>query len=102
MIQLDQTQLKLVKRILNASIPERRVVAFGSRVQGMAWPYSDLDRVILGNEPVEADTLSELKYALAVSDLSIQVNVRELCALSPSFRRVIERAPLEIVQEPVR
>lgn len=101
MIHLDQTQLKLVKRILSEYIPDRQVLAFGSRVQRTARPYSDLNLVLLGEEPVEADTLSELRHALAKSDLSIQVDVLEWYALSPSFRRVIERGPRAIVQEPV-
>ena len=100
MIHLDTTQLTLVKRILRAYIPHRRVAAFGSRVQGTAREFSDLDLVLLGDEPVATDVLSELRYALEESDLSISVDVVEWATLSPSFRRAIERTPLEIVQEP--
>lgn len=100
MIHLDQTQLTLVKRILSAHVPDRLVVAFGSRVQGTAREFSDLDLVLLGDEPVEPDVLSDLRHALAESDLSISVDVVEWASLSPSFRRVIERTPVEIVQEP--
>ena len=100
MIHLDTTQLTLVKRILRAYIPHRRVAAFGSRVQGTAREFSNLDLVLLDDEPVAADVLSELRYALEESDLSISVDVVEWATLSPSFRRAIERTPLEIVQEP--
>ncbi|CUS03618.2 conserved protein of unknown function [Candidatus Promineifilum breve] len=99
MIQLDQTQLKLVKGILSTYVPDRRVVAFGSRVQGTARLYSDLDLVILGDEPLEPHTLSELRNDLAESDLSIQVDVLEWYSLLPSFRRAIEQTPIAIVQE---
>lgn len=98
MIQLDQKQLRLVKRLLSLYVPERRVAAFGSRVQGAARQFSDLDLVILGDEPLEPDTLSELKHALAESDLAIQVDVLVWATLSPSFRRAIERTPIVIVQ----
>jgi len=94
MIDLDQTQLKLVKRILSAFVPDRRVVAFGSRVQGTAVEYSDLDLILLGDEPLEPDDLSELRHALAESDLSIRVDVLEWSRLSLSFRRAIERTPV--------
>ena len=100
MIHLDQTQLTLVKRILSAHVPDRRVLAFGSRVQGTARQFSDLDLILLGDEPVEPDILSDLRYAFAESDLSISVDVLEWAGLSPSFRRGIERTPAEIVQEP--
>lgn len=100
MIHLDKTQPTLVKAILRAHVSDRRVAAFGSRVQGTAREFSDLDLVLLGDEPVAADVLSELRYALAESDLSISVDIVEWATLSPSFRRAIERTPLEIVQEP--
>ena len=100
MIHLDEMQLTLVKQILRAHIPDRRVTAFGSRVQGTARQFSDLDLVVLGEEPIAPDVLSDLRYALAESDLSISVDVVEWATLSPSFRRVIEQTPLAIVQEP--
>lgn len=100
MIHLNQTQLSLVKRILSAYVPDRPVAAFGSRVQGTAKEFSDLDLVLLGDEPVEQDILSDLRHALAESNLSISVDVVEWASLSPSFRRAIERTPIEMVQEP--
>jgi predicted nucleotidyltransferase len=99
MIQLDETQLRLVKHILNACIPDRRVAAFGSRVLGTAKQFSDLDLIVLDDEPVEPNILSELRHALAESDLTIQVDVLEWYMLSPSFRRIIEQISIEIVQE---
>ncbi len=100
MIYLDETQLKLVKRVLRTYVPNQRVAAFGSRVQGTAKEFSDLDLILLGDEPVEPDVLSDLRDAFAESNLSISVDVLEWSSLSSSFRRVIERTPLEIVQEP--
>ena len=52
------------------------------------------------DEPIAPNVLSNLRYALAESDLSISVDVVEWSTLSPSFRRVIERTPFAIVQEP--
>ena len=100
MIYLDETQLMLVKRVLRTYVPNQRVAAFGSRVQGTAKEFSDLDLILLGDEPVEPDVLSDLRDAFAESNLSISVDVLEWSSLSSSFRRVIERTPLEIVQEP--
>jgi predicted nucleotidyltransferase len=102
MIQLDETQLQLVKHILEVYLPNRRVAAFGSRVLGTAKQFSDLDLVILGDEPIEPNILSELRHALAESDLTIQVDVLEWHRLSPSFRRVIGQTPIAIVQETVQ
>jgi predicted nucleotidyltransferase len=101
MIDLDKTQLTLVKGILNTYVPQRRVAAFGSRVQGTARKFSDLDLVIMGDEPVAPDVLSDLRHAFAESDLSIHVDVLEWQRLSPSFRRAIEGTLVELAQPPI-
>ncbi len=63
--------------------------------------FSDLDLAVLGDEPLASDVLSDLRHALAESDLSISVDVVKWVTLSPSFRRVIERTPVAIVQKPI-
>lgn len=100
MIDLDQTQLTEVKRILHAHIPDRRVMAFGSRVQGTARRFSDLDLLVMGDRPLDPDVLSDLRYAFAESDLSISVDVLDWHTISPSFRRVIERSSHVTLSEP--
>lgn len=100
MIALDQTQLKTVQRILRAYVPNWRVVAFGSRVQGRARPFSDLDLVLIGDDPIDPEVMSELRLHFAESDLTIRVDLLEWQRLSPSFRRVISNSPVESIQEP--
>lgn len=58
MLDLTPEQRDTVTRILARHVPEREVRAFGSRVTGRAWRYSDLDLVILGAEPLPALTLA--------------------------------------------
>ena len=107
-MELDLTSLREAVHALSETLARANdeklmgslVVAFGSRVQGTAKKFSDLDLILLGEEPVEPDVLSDLRYAFAESNLSISVDVLEWSSLSSSFRRVIERTPLEIVQEP--
>ncbi|URD67116.1 nucleotidyltransferase domain-containing protein [Conchiformibius steedae DSM 2580] len=51
-MSIPSEQLQIVQSILQKHVPQRSVLAFGSRVQGNAKPYSDLDFAILGNEPL--------------------------------------------------
>jgi predicted nucleotidyltransferase len=104
-LELDLTSLREAVHALSETLARANdeklmgslVVAVGSRT---AKEFSDLDLILLGDEPVEPDVLSDLRYAFAESNLSISVDVLEWSSLSSSFRRVIERTPLEIVQEP--
>lgn len=60
MLDLATEQFDTVRRILAHHVPAREVQAFGSRVSGRTWRYSDLDLVIVGAEPPPALTLARL------------------------------------------
>jgi predicted nucleotidyltransferase len=47
----------------------RRTIYFGSRVQGTAKPFSDLDLAVMGDVPLDFRQLADLKDAFAESDL---------------------------------
>jgi len=56
-LDLSADHLETVRRILACHVPGREVRAFGSRVTGRAWRYSDLDLLIMGSEPIPAGCL---------------------------------------------
>ena len=85
MIDLPERQLQEVREILRRWLPNRRVAAFGSRVTGGARPGSDLDLVVLGNEPLPLRTLFRLKDAFEESDLPILVDVVDQGRMDPDF-----------------
>ncbi len=87
----------MVKSILRKFVPDYEVRAYGSRVSGTARLYSDLDLEIVGCEAIGDERIDSLKEAFALSDLPIVVDVQDRCAISPAFRRVIDRQ-FEIVQ----
>ena len=97
MIDLDRASLETVKNILRTHAAGMEVRAFGSRVNGTARPYSDLDLVLIGRDALPLTTLGNLKDAFAESDLPIQVDVIDWNATAESFRRVIERG-FEVIQ----
>jgi predicted nucleotidyltransferase len=91
MIDLPQTQLKLVKEILSRQVPNLEVRVFGSRITGEAKPYSDLDLVIVGNVELPQDVYYRLKDSFEESTLPIRIEVLDWHRISAEFRRVIEQ-----------
>ena len=61
----------------------------GSRVTGHAKPFSDLDLVVMGDEPLSLTTLAEIRDAFDESDLPFTVDIVEWATASAAFRRVI-------------
>ncbi len=60
---LSARERNIVLDLLRQHLPKRKVRIFGSRATGTARPYSDLDLIILGKQPVPAATLAALREA---------------------------------------
>lgn len=88
-IRLSSRELQIVHDILQSHIPNREVWVFGSRIGESPKPYSDLDLVVRGDEPLPSETLYALKDAFEESDLPFQVDIVEWATTSESFRRII-------------
>lgn len=101
MIDLPVDQLDEVRDILASVVPGCEVRAFGSRVDGRAARFSDLDLVVVGpgGGAVPNGSIQALKDAFSGSDLPILVDVHDWSELSESFRAAIENA-CETVQQP--
>lgn len=99
MIDLDARHLATVQAILARRVPECEVRAFGSRVNGTAKPYSDLDLAVIGPAPLPGDRLAALREALSESDLSIRVDVLDWHVIPENFRQIIA-ARFEVLQAP--
>lgn len=90
-VEVDSEDLVTVKAILRAHLPGREVWAFGSRARRCAKPYSDLDLVVMGDEPLALDDLAALNEAFAESDLPWKVDVVDSARMGEAFRRIVER-----------
>ncbi len=99
MIDLLPEELSEVRQVLHSRLPGREVLAFGSRVTGTAKPYSDLDLVVMGSEPVDSAQLSALREAFQESDLLFRVDLLDWHRISPEFRAVIEQDFVVIQQK---
>lgn len=78
-----------VSSILQRFLPENEVWAFGSRVNGNAKHYSDLDLAIISEQPIPLPLLAEVAEAFSESDLAWKVDLVDWATTSERFRQVI-------------
>ena len=90
-IDAGPAEWEAVRRILRDHAPGIEVRAFGSRVSWTARETSDLDLVLMTEEPLEAMRLAALRAAFTDSGLPFRVDVVDWASASEAFRRVIER-----------
>lgn len=99
-IDLRADHLQWVLDILAKNIPDREVWAFGSRVQGRAKPYSDLDLAVMGEQSLSLVTLAALADDFAESDLPIRVDIVDWATTKDNFRQIIARNKV-VLQTPL-
>ncbi|MEJ2700971.1 MAG: nucleotidyltransferase domain-containing protein [Sedimentisphaerales bacterium] len=90
MIDVKEKYLTEIRRILGEHVPDCEARAFGSRVEGKAREFSDLDLVLVGSEKLDWRRIERLKDAFASSDLPMTVDVIDWHAISDEFRATIK------------
>lgn len=97
---LEPNELATVRDILAFYAKNLEVRAFGSRVTGERLKkFSDLDLVLMTQEPLPMRDYARIKDAFTLSDLPYRVDVLDWANVSPEFKKIIQ-ANYEIVQEP--
>lgn len=89
-LDLPAEHLELLRRILTQHVPDAKVMAFGSRVQGRAKPHSDIDLAIIRQQPIDWRTLARLKEAFEESDLPICVDLVDWQNSTAAFKQAVE------------
>ena len=90
-IDIKSRNLNTVKKILLRHVPDREVRAFGSRVTGKAKKFSDLDLVVMGENPMSLSVASALAEDFTESDLPFKVDVVDWATTKDPFREIIEK-----------
>lgn len=81
--------LAIVRAILRDDVGDRAVWAFGSRVQGRAKRYSDLDLAIVSDIPLPIAVMTRLADDFSESDLPWRVDLVDWATTSEAFRGII-------------
>jgi predicted nucleotidyltransferase len=95
-IEINSSELAIVRDILGRLIPKREVRVFGSRVNGRPKKFSDLDLAIMGPEPVPLATMADLRDAFTESDLPYRVDLIDWASTSPDFKNIIEARSIAV------
>ena len=89
MIDASPEELITVKKILTQHVPGLEVRVFGSRVNGSAKPYSDLDLAIVAKDKIPQEVFIELKESFQESSLPFRIDVLDWHRISPEFKKII-------------
>ena len=100
-IDAQPKHIQMLSEILAKHLPDREAWAYGSRVNGRARKYSDLDLVIMGDEPLDEVTRFLLKEDLSESWLPFIVHVKDWHLIPPDFRDEILRC-YAVIHSPER
>jgi uncharacterized protein len=97
-LDLSPAHLTVVREILSQKAPRRAAWAFGSRVQGTAHRFSDLDICLDGEQAMGFEERANLRLAFSESDLPFVVDLVELKRCSAAFASAIsaQREPLTL------
>lgn len=95
-LDISSEHLIIVQQILRQQVPSCEVWAFGSRVKGTAKPFSDLDLVIMSQQPLSLALMASLQEAFSESDLPWKVDVVDWSTTSPEFRAVIDQQKVKV------
>jgi predicted nucleotidyltransferase len=98
MIDIEEKYLVEIRQILNEQVPDCEVRVFGSRIEGKAGKFSDLDLVLIGSGKLNWRRIELLKDVLAASNLPMTVDVLDYNAISKEFRAVVDKR-YEVIQE---
>ena len=90
-LQLNEEHRALVQALLERYLPGTEVWAYGSRANGAARPWSDLDLVAFAG-PTQQNAVAELRDAFEESDLPFRVDLFVWDEIPETFRKNIRKA----------
>lgn len=97
-LALSDAELAEVRAILLTYLPgEAKVHAFGSRTNGRAKTWSDLDLVIDAGKPLPISTMAALAEAFDESALPWKVDLVDRASVSADFGRLIDAAKVSVI-----
>ena len=91
MLDLDPKYIDFIKETILAEIPNVEMYIFGSRVQGNALEYSDVDIALKNEEKISIESILKLKVKFENSTFPYKVDIVDLKNLKDEFRGIIEK-----------
>lgn len=91
MLDLDPKYINFIKETILAEIPNVEIYIFGSRVQGNALEYSDVDIALKNEEKISIESILKLRIKFENSTFPYKVDIVDLKNLKDEFRGIIEK-----------
>ena len=95
-INLAPKDLETIRDILKQNLNNIEVWAFGSRVNGGAKKFSDLDLALINKSEIPLLTMAKLREAFSESNLTIKVDLVDWAHIDEGFREMIKQKHLVI------
>lgn len=90
-IEIEPHHWAIVADILEQQLPDHEVWAFGSRARHSAKRYSDLDLVVISDEPLPLQQLARVNAEFSDSDLPWRVDLLDWATTGETFRNQISQ-----------
>jgi predicted nucleotidyltransferase len=88
-IDISTQDKDLICKILKSFFPNVNILVFGSRIDGRAKPYSDLDIALDTGSKISLSMLSQIHAALAQTNIPFKVDITDLHSVSEDFKKHI-------------
>jgi predicted nucleotidyltransferase len=82
--------LQIVKAILKEQVPDCQAWVFGSRANGRARQFSDLDLMLKSASKLNWRTIERLKDAFSASNLPITVDIVDVNSITEEMLTIIQ------------
>ena len=90
MLDLDPKYIDFIKETILVEIPNVEIYIFGSRMQGNALEYSDVDIALKDKEKISIESILKLKVKFENSTFPYEVDIVDLNNIKESFRNLIQ------------
>ena len=91
MLDLDPKYIDFIKETILVEIPNVEIYIFGSRMQGNALEYSDVDIALKDKEKISIESILKLKVKFENSTFPYKVDIVDLKNLKDEFRGIIKK-----------
>ena len=90
-VDIASQHMDMINEILRRRLPDREAWAYGSRVSGHSWQYSDLDLVVVGESPLDSVTMWDTRDDFSESRLPYIVDLKDWHRIPQHWRDEILR-----------
>ena len=96
MIDLEKKYVEFIKNTIENVLPNVEIYIFGSRVQGVAKKYSDVDIALRNSGKIEFSDILRIKSLFEDSTFPYKVDIVNLDSVKPEFLSIIKKDMIKI------